>query len=314
MGNKNSGKKIYQVNESFFSVWTSQMAYILGFSCADGNVYGKNLSWELSNKFESNLTLLKDFNFAMGSNYPIERRKESYRLRISNSFLLESINNLGIVPNKSKILFYPPVPEKFLPHFLRGFLDGDGWIVTRARKNGGKEICVGFCNGSSRFMNGLVNSLGSALKLKKFNLRERKKITKKGEISLWYQLEFYSESANKILTFLYGSLKKNDLFLKRKHVKFLEANDFFKEEEVSKLLGRKAFKLKNNFKKDPKEIIISFLSTANLIPREIALKLGISLSTLYRWMDKYGIQSFASRGSKQWSQKIIQSKQVAKNE
>ena len=55
MGNKNSGKRIYKINEDFFNKWSSQMAYILGFTCADGNVYGRSLSWDLSDKFESNL-------------------------------------------------------------------------------------------------------------------------------------------------------------------------------------------------------------------------------------------------------------------
>ncbi len=122
-----------------------------------------------------------------------------------------------------------------------------------------------------------------------------------------------NEGANCILNFLYGSLKEDDLFLKRKYEKFFEAKDFFKEED-SKLISRKAFKLKNNFKKDPKEMILSFLSKDNLIPREIALRLGVSLSTLYRWMDKYKIRKFVLRGSSEWSQRIIKSKIRSENE
>ena len=54
MGNKNSGKRVYKINNNFFKKWTPQMAYILGFTCAEGNVHGRTLSWDLSNKFESN--------------------------------------------------------------------------------------------------------------------------------------------------------------------------------------------------------------------------------------------------------------------
>jgi intein-encoded DNA endonuclease-like protein len=175
----------------------------------------------------------------MDSDYLVEERKSSYRLRVSNSIILNDIKKLGIVPNKSKILLYPDVTSEYLSHFLRGFVDGDGWVVTRVRKCGGREICVGFCNGSLKFMRGVADSIRNRLQINNFNLRKRVKTKKNGEDSLWYQLEFYSENANKILSFLHDSLDKKDLFLKRKYDKFLEARDFFVEEEDSKFLGRK---------------------------------------------------------------------------
>jgi hypothetical protein len=303
-----SGVRKYKINQDFFSEWNSQMAYILGFSCADGNVYERTLSWELSNKSKSNFHLLESFNVAMESEYPIKIMDHSYRLRISHQCILHDIKQLGIIPNKKKVLICPTVPEKYISHFIRGFLDGDGWVVTRIRKNGGKEICVGFSNGSYEFMKEVIRYLGWILGFKEFNLRKREKITKNGKNTLWYQLEFYSNSAYKLLNFLYGSLGEDDLFLKRKYEKFLEAKNFFQEEETSKFLGRKAFNLKEKFKRDPREMINTFLLEDNLIPREIASKLGISLSTLYRWMDRCQIRTFAERGSKEWSQRIKKSK------
>ena len=157
-------------------------------------------------------------------------------------------------------------------------------------------------------MQGLISSLKEELLLKNFNLRKRVKITKKGKESLCYQLEFYSESANKILNFLYSSLNKDDLFLKRKYEKFLEAKNLFSEQEKRKSFGRVEFRLTNNYKKGLRETIETFLFEDKMIPREIALKLGISLSTLYRWMDKYGIRKFVPRGSKEWSQRVIKSR------
>ena len=310
MGNKNSGKHIYKIDENFFSIWTSQMAYVFGFTCADGNIHERTLSWDLSNNSESNFEILKSFNLAMRSNYPINIRRQSYRLRVSNYNLLKDIKNLGIIPNKSKILSYPFVPDEYLAHFLRGFLDGDGWVVTRVRKTGGKEICVGFCNGSYDFMKGLIDSLRRALKLNSFNLRKRIKITKNGNQSFCYQIEFYSDNANRILDFLYCNLNEHDLFLKRKYEKFIEAKRFFQEEEISKSFGRKALRLKETFKEDPKEIIKRLFSKEDLLPRKIASKLGISLSTLYRWMDKYEIRKFSERGSNEWLKRIIKSRGV----
>ncbi|MBU0959234.1 MAG: hypothetical protein KKB31_04800 [Nanoarchaeota archaeon] len=286
------------------------MAYILGFTCADGNVHEKTLSWDLSNKFVSNLELLHSFNGAMLSNYPILKRPGSYRLRISHVDILKDIKELGIVPNKKKILIFPDVPLVYLRHFMRGFLDGDGWIITRVRKNGGKEICVGFSNGSYNFMKVLVDLLKKTLDIDRFNLRKRRAITKKGKIVFTYQLEFYSYNANKIIEFLYGSLNAEDLRLRRKYERVAKANLFFEEEEKIKKLGRKWHELESKLGEDMLKLIENSLYSDKLIPREIANQLGISLSTLYRWMDKAKIRVFERRGSVGWSKRIIESRNL----
>ena len=308
MGNKNSGLRLYSVNKYFFREWSPNMAYILGFTCADGCVHQRTLSWELSNKFSSEKRLLQKFNAVLDSNYPIEIRKKSFRLRISNPFILQDLGKLGVIPNKTKILTFPTVPSLYTNHFIRGFLDGDGWVTLRVRKNGGKEICVGFSNGSYIFMKGLIDSLKNLLGINSFNLRRREKLTKKGDISITYQLEFYSEKANKILDFLYREICPEDLFLERKYEKAINAKEFFGEEERSKLFGRKWFETENYSGKDLKELILEYLSVDKLLPRDIAKKLNISLSTLYRWMDKTNIWVSEKRGSKAWSEKVILSR------
>jgi len=310
MGNKNSGERIYKINNHFFKEWTSQMAYIFGFTCADGNIHGRTLSWDLSRKFKSNQELLDSFNSAMKSTYPIQERSASYRLRISNQEILNDLRALGIVPNKRKILIYPDVPKKYLSHFIRGFLDGDGWIVNRVRENGGREVCVGFSNGSLNFMEGLISSFRSVLGMKKFNLRRRGKFMKNGKISYCYQLEFYSKSADVLLSFLYNSLNKDDLFLRRKFERFINAKKIFLEQKRVKELGRKLFEFEVRNGGDVIEMIKKYLRESNLIPREIAVEIGMSLSTLYKRMDKLGIRKLEKRGSSEWSRRIIKARKI----
>jgi hypothetical protein len=311
MGNKNSGKRLYTVNKDFFKSWSPDMAYILGFTCADGNVHERTLAWDLTDKDPSNFKLLQSFNRAMGSNYPITKRNNSHRIRISNPELLLDIKKLGIIPNKKKVLEFPQIPKEHLSHFIRGFLEGDGWIVTRIRKNGGKEICAGFSNGSPNFSKGLVKSLRT-MGLEKFNLRKRIKIMKNGKQTFWYQLEFYSRDAHRMLTYLYKDMKDKDIRLERKYKKYLEAMKFFEEQEKRKKLGRKNLKIQKKFGEETSELIRSLLKE-NLIPREIAKKLNISLATLYRWMDKMKIRKLTKRGSKEWNNRIIKSKKRIKN-
>jgi hypothetical protein len=307
MGNENSGKRVYSVNEEFFREWNSNMAYILGFTCADGCVYQRTLSWELSNKFSSDKLLLERFSKEFNSNYRVEERLKSYRLRINSLFLIKDLEKLGIVPNKTKILKFPNVPKIYIRHFIRGFLDGDGWIITRVRKNSGKEICVGFSNGSRAFMNGLIHSLRNVLGISNFNLRERNKLTKKGKVALTYQLEFYSDNANKIINFLYEGLNKEDLFLKRKFEKQLIARQFYEKTEKIKSFGKRWLSMEEHNKGNMAEIL-SISLNEGLVPREIAGKLGVSLSTLYRWLDKSKVRALSVRGSEEWTKRILTSK------
>ena len=313
MGNLNSGKRIYSIRKDFFKVWSSNMAYIFGFTCADGNVYKKTLSWDLSNKSESNLELLNNFNKVLESNYPIKFKCFSHRLDIFNSVILEDIKKLGIVPNKKKVLLFPDVPERYIKDFIRGFLDGDGWITTRKRNEKYNEICVGFSNGSYNFMKGLIDVFQSRLGILQFNLRCREKKTKFGNISKTYQLEFYADNANKILLFLYRGLSKDDLFLTRKYKKYLEAQAFFDETKKIKKFGRKWIYTESSLGEIMENLLKKYVIVNKMLPKEVANEFRISLSTLYRWLDKSGVRTLEKRGSKEWSKRITFSKGLIKN-
>ena len=50
----------YSVDESFFDKWTRQMAYILGFTFADGNIHHTSLSWDLQKRDKEILVKIKN--------------------------------------------------------------------------------------------------------------------------------------------------------------------------------------------------------------------------------------------------------------
>ncbi|WP_077212988.1 LAGLIDADG family homing endonuclease [Bacillus dakarensis] len=49
-------------------------------------------------------------------------------LIINSKVIKNDLENLGIVANKSLTVAFPPVPEEYLPSFIRGVIDGDGWV------------------------------------------------------------------------------------------------------------------------------------------------------------------------------------------
>lgn len=280
----------YKINQGFFKHWNSRMAYILGFTFADGNIHHSALAWDLKDDIE----LLKKINKAMDSNYPIKKRKISVRLRIFNPVILNDIQKLGIIPNKTKICRFPNIPKKLLRDFIRGFLDGDGWITARRKK---MEISIGFSNGSYKFLETLAKKLNKFLSLSTGNLRTKKKITKKGKISITYAIEWYGQNAFRIIKFLYDDLRRNDLFLHRKYKKQMEARKIYKE--ISS--GPKKYReIEKKYKLSMPRLLQKLLVEEKYTERKIAQKLGVHSSSIHRWLEKTRI-----RLPKRKSKKII---------
>lgn len=268
----------YKVNQDFFKHWNAQMAYILGFTFADGNIHYCSLGWDL----RSDVGLLERINTVMQSDYPIKKRKNSFRLRISNPVILQDIQKLGIMPNKTGVCQIPDIPEAFLRDFVRGFLDGDGWICVR-RRGVKTEISAGFSNGSHKFLQVLTNKLSEFLSLTTNNLRTRKKITKKGKIAITYSIEWYGLNAFKIIKFLYDDLGKDDLFLQRKYEKQIGARKIY--EEI--LSGpRKYREIEKKYKLPMQKLLQKLLVEEGYTGREIAKKLKVHSSSIYRWLEK----------------------------
>lgn len=277
--NINWNRFTYQVNHDFFKEWSSRMAYILGFSFADGNIYKTTLAWDLKDDKE----LLEKINRSMSSNYPITQRKASFRLRISSPIIVNDLEKLGLIPNKSKKMVFPDIPDKYLCHFVRGFLDGDGWIYIRPNRN---EISLGFSTGSKVFLEKLTKKLVAMLKLGSNNVRLKKKITFRGVKSISYQADYFWENAYKVLLFLYSDILESDLYLERKYDKYLKAIELYKWVKSG---GRKWRVLEKNTGKSMKDLLLEYWKAGYNGP-QIAAIIGVHHSSIYRWLIKTGVR------------------------
>ncbi len=136
----------YTYNKDYFEVIDNQeKAYWLGMLYADGcitkfyrNEKVKSMSLELTLKSEDKPHLEKFLN-ALESNSPIQNRKHkignktytSNRVVINCTKMCRDLIDKGCTPQKSLTLAFPTdeqVPKELLPHFMRGYLDGDGCI------------------------------------------------------------------------------------------------------------------------------------------------------------------------------------------
>ena len=156
-------------NEDFFKNWSPEMAYVLGFFTADGNMIRNKrgahfISIEITDK-----EILEKIRNAIGSNHKIGVRKkdfpekDSYRLQIGGKNIFEDLTQLGLTPNKSKTIDLPKIPNEYFSDFLRGYFDGDGCISfgiydRKDRRSKNYLFNSRFTSGSRKFLEDLLKT------------------------------------------------------------------------------------------------------------------------------------------------------------
>lgn len=126
------------LKEDFFEVIDSEeKAYFLGFILADGCIDGNQLSIEINKK---DIEILYKFKKAVSSNAKISERKRDGKImvctRVSSEKMILDLAKYGVIPNKTyNTKKLPDLKEPYLHHMLRGFVDGDGWVIYDKEKN-----------------------------------------------------------------------------------------------------------------------------------------------------------------------------------
>lgn len=221
------GHNRYYFNKEFFKKWSSEMAYVLGFLVADGNITDAQGSSRTQYTKFSNTEkeIIEKIKKVLGSNHPIKIRKPKihkhhngfykssalFELRIGSKELFDDIFKLGIMPNKSKIIEFPNVPKNYLNHFIRGYFDGDGCIYIeygkgKIKKKIFKRARTIFTSGSKKYLEGLQEKL-----IKNFHINN-------GAIyyqNRAFQLVYPTSSSMELYNLMYKNSK--ELFLERKY-------------------------------------------------------------------------------------------------
>ena len=121
-------QNITKFNQNIFSkIDTEEKAYWLGFLYADGCIGAKENDIELSLK-SSDIHHLEKFRDFLG--FP--KDKHIFQNEIRNKKTRQDLIDLGCIPRKSLVLTFPneeQVPSYLIPHFVRGYIDGDGSVM-----------------------------------------------------------------------------------------------------------------------------------------------------------------------------------------
>lgn len=189
----------------FHSIDRYDKAYFLGLIISDGNVTDNFVKISLHPR---DIEILNIFKEKTQNSNNIYHRKSKPEVSVGAKCKQWKIDlaRYGVVPNKSHISYIPVIEEEYMPHLLRGLLDGDGWISASAHN-------IGFCGGNETIVRQFRDELLSRLDIYPVSITH----TKKGI----YQVQWASqEDIVAICQYLYQN--KKDCFLQRKYDKYLD--------------------------------------------------------------------------------------------
>lgn len=214
---KSGGQRKYAVNDEYFNTQSSNMAYILGFWAADGNVSDveNRLDLELASV---DLEILEKIKKEIQSERPIkiyqcENGYVKNKLLFWSSNIKKKFIEYGVVPNKTynKSFHFPyNLDKKYWIDYIRGFFDGDGCITKNQY-----SIAFELNSINEKFLQDIQNIF-----LIEYNIQTQISTTgMKGRNVPMYRLYCYSNEAKKVFDILYTP---NSLFLQRKYNKWIE--------------------------------------------------------------------------------------------
>ena len=221
------GSNRYKFRTNFFKNWSNEMAYVLGFLYADGNITDAASSSRTQYiKFSnSEKKILEKIRAVLKAEHPIRVRPprktlhvggktyislEQFFLRIGSRRMFTDLKKLGLVPNKSKVMKFPLVPSKYLSHFIRGYFDGDGTIYIEEKKGVEQNMILKrariiFSSGSKAFLSDFADILAKTLDVRRAKLYDGNRC---------FQIVYSIKESVEIFKFIYN--KAYGLFMKRK--------------------------------------------------------------------------------------------------
>ena len=167
--------KIYNPNmdEHFFhTIESEESAYFLGLIIADGNVFkettGKGRQASISITLDlKDEYMLNNFKKAVKSNTSIGHDGRGCgQIAVRSNIMAQDLSQYGVIPKKTFCAYLPIVDAKWMPHLIRGILDGDGNISGHMAPNNNFYHSIGFC-GTHELMQNIASYLLENLKLQK---------------------------------------------------------------------------------------------------------------------------------------------------
>lgn len=147
-------------NHFFEKIDSSEKAYLLGIIQTDRN--GTNFTITQHKEYYWYIDILCH----IFSDYvSISDERNSKAIQIGSKKIVEDLINIGIVPNKIKEqthedveTLWKSIPSKYKNSFIRGLIDGDGWVRYFVQEGGSDKSCnIGVCSANERLIDLIID-------------------------------------------------------------------------------------------------------------------------------------------------------------
>lgn len=216
------------VNVDFFKKWSIEMAYVLGYFCADGGMFLNSGDSKYIHFVSTDYELLNKVRYILKSKHKIALKrkgnrkwKDTYILQIGSKEIYDSLKDLGLTPNKESRLVLPNVPEKYYRHFVRGYFDGDGCISYNFYRKSNNIIKkymnqqVVFAAANKDFIKALSNKISEVAQVSFSCLKSAK------DRNSHYLTYYRKADILRLFKFMYKDVNVS-LYLNRKYKKFIK--------------------------------------------------------------------------------------------
>ena len=215
----------YHMDETFFSNWSPEMAWVLGLLLTDGHIYPDSTRAALTSK---DVSLLEQVRDLMKSNFKVEMRATTPQLIINGMARTHKLLALGMSISKTTTVQFPHPPIKVLNHLVRGVWDGDGWISRDARSAAtfpGGYPSAGIEGASPSFIHSLAETAQALTGKVKVFTRNRKTTSYAGKTWVHknptYSFTLQGEAAAQFIRWLYRG-SRPEIRLERKYLKVVD--------------------------------------------------------------------------------------------
>lgn len=215
--------KKHPVNSNFFKVWSNDMAYVLGFIAADGNICHSGKAHTLHIACDDK-DIIEKIKIALDYKGPVHEKyrfngKISYSLRICDPIIFQDLQMLSVTERKSLTFTPPKIPKSLVRHFIRGYFDGDGSVSLRNIPYPSK-LNVSIYTASLEMGKYLHQMMSDILK----DLYSGNMLTHLAhQKTPYYTIHLGHKAAIKLFTYMYKGV---DLYLERKYKKFIEGMNY----------------------------------------------------------------------------------------
>ena len=212
---------------SLFDGWSRELAYLIGATLTDGCVMSADyttprgvyrhrvVGWQVAD-LDWLVTLKRVMSATREIAVCVRKHGIYYELRVQGQEIVDCFARYGVFPRKTMTCRVPTdLPPEFFFHFLRGVIDGDGWIGVRGgshlNRPGYKRLEVAIASGSEQFLLDIQAITGGKIRHS----------GKRGHAV--YKLEFDCGKAADLLQKVYAD--SDGLRLERKYRKWMEFCD-----------------------------------------------------------------------------------------